>query len=283
MRKGLSVPSAPGLYTGNHNTNSLVVCLAQPLPVSRPESRVSICPHPGPGDTHHATRGPVPGCGSNLGRCPGEPPAAAAGARAAGASLTIVPSGTLGDTHGDHNRIPCSGLGRRRQEKPPLFSRTTLPRSPRDELASRVATVCTLVALGVETQIAEFSPPRPHGLGEGAGRGAGPCASQTLLPFWDEEKAGLRLQRDFRSTSSLSSLSGLLQSQVTLVRPSAAWVSELIPSRRRNLTTGFARVWLPADESKGLPGELTPGMPLECRAQETPRGPTWSPTLLQSN
>lgn len=100
MRKGLSVPSAPGLYTGNHNTNSLVVCLAQPLPVSRPESRVSICPHPGPGDTHHATRGPVPGCGSNLGRCPGEPPAAAAGARAAGASLTIVPSGTLGDTHG---------------------------------------------------------------------------------------------------------------------------------------------------------------------------------------
>lgn len=158
-------------------------CLTQLLPVSRPESRVPICPHLGSGDTHHATRGPVPGCESNLGRCSGEPPAAAAAARAAAASLTIAPSGTLGDAHGDHNLVPCSGLGCRRQEKLPLFSRTTPPRSPGDELAFLVATMCTLEALGVETQIAEFSPPRPHCFREGAGRGAGPCAAQALRPL----------------------------------------------------------------------------------------------------
>lgn len=165
--------------------------LLNPYPFPAPnESRVPICPHLGAGDTHHATRGPVPGCESSLGRCPGEPPAAAAASRAAAASLTIGPSGTLGDARGDHNCVPCSGLGCRRQEKLPLFSRSTPPRSPRDELASLVATVCTLGALGVETQIAEFSPPRPHRLGEGAGRGAGPCAAHTLLPFGVRRKQG---------------------------------------------------------------------------------------------
>lgn len=139
----------------------VLTCLAQSLPFFRPESRVPIFPHLGAGDTHHATRGPVPGWESNLGCCPGEPPAAAAAARAAAASLTIAPSGTLGDAHGDHNRVPCSELGCRRQKKLPLFSRTTPPRSPGDELASLVATVCTLGALGVETQIAEFFPAPP--------------------------------------------------------------------------------------------------------------------------
>jgi hypothetical protein len=177
---GRDCPICPGTVhkQPQYKLGLALTCLAQLLPVFRPESRVPISPQFGAADTHHATRGTVPGCESNLGRCPGESPAAAAvAARAAAASLTIAPSGTLGDTHGNQNRVPCSGLGCRRQEKLPLFLRTTPSQSPGDELASLVATACTLGTLGVETQIAEFSPPRPHCFGEGAGKRAGPCAA----------------------------------------------------------------------------------------------------------
>lgn len=192
---GKDYPICPGTVhkQPQYKLGLALICLAQLLPLSSRESRVPICPYFGAADTHHATRGPVPECESNLGRCPGESPAAAAAAaaaaRAAAASLTIAPSGTLGEAHGDQNRVPCSGPGCRRQEKLPLFSRTTAPRSPGDELYSLVATASTLGALGVETQIAEFSPPRPHCFGEGAGRRAGSSAAHSGLLGLGESRA----------------------------------------------------------------------------------------------
>lgn len=108
-----------------------------PIRISYPVTLVPICPYPDAGDTHLATRGLVPGCGSNPGRCPGKPPAAAAAtaaaaaaARAAATLLTSAPSGTWVAPTGGHSCASRAGLGCRRQKQPAPFTRTTSPPEP---------------------------------------------------------------------------------------------------------------------------------------------------------